>query len=158
MNQSVCELEQFFVGKLHLDFRSPPAKDMQVTQVRCNFDYGVGTHKSDPHRYRLTFRFDCHEATEDKTEVGNAVKAEISGFFRFPKSTDKKRMDLLIRLNGVSILYGILRGIVANATGVFPNGKFLLPTLMPQDIVKQVETEKAAASKKGKPTKSAAKK
>lgn len=158
MNQSVCELEQFVLGKLHLDFRPPPAREMRVTQVRCNFDYGVGTHKTDANRYRLTLRFDCHEAADDKTEVGNAVKAEISGFFRFPEGTEKKQMEALIRVNGVSILYGILRGIVANSTGVFPNGKFLLPTIMPQDIVKQVEAEKAAASKKNKPTKHTAKK
>jgi hypothetical protein len=65
-------------------------------------------------------------------------------------------MNTLVRVNGVSILYGILRGIIANATGMFPNGKFLLPTVMPQDIVKKIEAEKAAARQAKPDTKPAA--
>lgn len=147
MNRPVCQLEEFFLNKLHLDFQAPASGQELVTQLRFSFDYDVGTHKTDANRYRLTLEVTCHEATAAGKKTGNAVEVEITGFFSFPDGTDRKKMNLLVRVNGVSILYGILRGIVANNTGTFPHGKFLLPTVMPQDIVKQIEEEKAAQRK-----------
>ncbi len=55
-------------------------------------------------------------------------------------------MQSLVRFNGCTILYGILRGQLANITGSFPNRKLLLPTVMMEDVVKDIEREKAQGS------------
>lgn len=143
MTPTVCQLDEFFLTKLHLDFRPPEKGNAEVTQAGCTFDYAVATHHEEAHRYRLIFRVGCKEAAKDGTEVGNSVQAEIVGLFSFNPSDSKDKMDTLIRINGVSILYGILRGIVATTTGAFPGGKFLLPTVMPQEVVQMVEQAKA---------------
>lgn len=139
---TVCSLEEFSLTKLHLDFHQPEADEAVITQAKCGFDYAVATHSVEKNRYRLGFRVRCCEADEGGKHMGNAMEAEIVGFFRFDEDESKEKMDALIRLNGVSILYGILRGIVATVTGVFPTGKFLLPTVMPREIVEHAEKAK----------------
>lgn len=67
------------------------------------------------------------------------VDFQILGFFAFPKDTVEDNMQYLIRVNGCTILYGILRGIVANVTGTFPEGPLPLPTVMMHDVVNSVE-------------------
>ena len=57
---------------------------------------------------------------------------------------DEEQMQALIRINGSAILYGILRGEIAVFTGSFPGGKFVLPAVYMQDVVKDVETKNRA--------------
>jgi preprotein translocase subunit SecB len=144
----VCQLEDYVLTRLHLDFIPPQEDEVQINQARSAFDYSVGVHQKEKHRYRLEFRVKCHEADSKGNKVGYELETEIVGFFSFNESDPKEKMEMLVRLNGVSILYGILRGIVATASGSFPAGKFLLPTVMPQDVVESVEKGKVAAKKK----------
>lgn len=144
--QPVCQLEEFALTKLHVDFQPPKRDEAQVSQASFAFDYAVATQEKQQHRYRLTFQVGCKEVTDTSEPVGASIEAEIVGYFTFDVSDSKEKMDKLIRLNGVSILYGILRGIVATTTGVFPGGKFVLPTVMPQDIVTRVENQKAKSN------------
>ena len=74
--------------------------------------------------------------------IGIAFEAEIVGFFTFPEGTESTRIEQLVRLNGCTVLYGVLRGLIANTTGSFPGGKFILPTFMMQDVVAEVEKKR----------------
>jgi hypothetical protein len=72
-------------------------------------------------------------------------------------------MQYLIRVNGGTILYGILRGEIAAFTGSFPGGKFNLPTVNMMEIVKDCEEKLkqkhfAETSKEKKPIKKPRKK
>src|SRR5579872_5700442 len=136
------QLEEFNVLRLNVAYSMPPQDAlMKLTQMRCNFDYDVAVHHTERHRYRLIFRTKIEEMSGE-IQVGKIVEAEMLGFFRMlPDSTVEQR-ETRIRVNGVSILYGLLRGIVATTTGCFPMGKMVLPSVMPQDIVNAVETDK----------------
>ncbi|MDD5706586.1 MAG: hypothetical protein PHR35_11720, partial [Kiritimatiellae bacterium] len=58
--------------------------------------------------------------------------------------------DHFLQLNGAAILYGLLRGHVAQITAQGPHGQFLLPTL------NFLELQKQAAAKRDTPAKSLA--
>ncbi|MEX2381721.1 MAG: hypothetical protein WD490_05010 [Opitutales bacterium] len=63
----------------------------------------------------------------------------IQGVFRFDEGLEEQKMQYLVRVNGGTILYGILRGMLATMTGAFPEGRINLPTIMMQDVVRRVE-------------------
>jgi hypothetical protein len=68
------------------------------------------------------------------------------GFFWFPPEVPDDRIPYLIRVNGCTILYGILRGVVASLTGMFPEGPLALPTIMMQEVVRDIEANRDDAS------------
>lgn len=107
------------------------------------FDYDVARHATEKTRFRLAFRVGVKSKTP--APVDYSLDCEIVGFFRFPEDTTEESMQRLIRFNGCTILYGILRGQLANITGSFPRQKLLLPTVMMEDVVNQIEREKAQA-------------
>ena len=147
MTEPVCQLDDFHFLRLAVEWHDPEVAGQ--INVSHSFDYSVGRHKTEKNRYRLAFRFQAIPDTPQP--AGYVIRAEIVGFFSFPKETEPQKMEALVRLNGCTILYGILRGQIANVTGVFPQRKLVLPTFMMKDIVENVERAKASKSavKKG---------
>lgn len=144
MSEPVCQLDEFFLTRLRVDWVEPPKNTK--TQLRFGFDYTVGRHKDDPCRYRLQFRVTAR--SNEAQTVGLALDTEIVGFFTLPKDMDPDKREYQIRVNGCTLLYGILRGQLATVTGSFPGGKFILPTFMMQDVVADVEKRRAATPAK----------
>jgi preprotein translocase subunit SecB len=107
------------------------------------FDYDVARHAIEKNRFRLAFRVGVKSKTP--APVDYSLDCEIVGFFHFPENTKDDDMQRLIRLNGCTLLYGILRGQLANITGSFPRQKLILPTVMMEDVVNNIEQEKAQA-------------
>jgi hypothetical protein len=143
-----CQLEEFFVTRLHLDHREMKGLEKQKPkQLAYGFHYTVGQHKDEAHRYRMAFRVVAEEFADNEQPAGLKLESEIVGYLAINPQLDKSEREKLVRLNGVSILYGILRGIVATTSGTFPNGKLTLPAALPADIVNHVEGEKRKASK-----------
>jgi hypothetical protein len=137
------QLEEHALTRLHVDFISPPSGEMLIDSLESTFSYQVGVHNADTRRYRLNFNCKFEEACDrDKTRAGFKIDCEIVGLFLFDDDVDVAEREKLIRLNGVSVLYSTLRGILAVATGIFPGRRFLLPMTLPQEIVKIVEGNK----------------
>jgi len=98
------------------------------------------TEKEDVHQLRLTVSFG---RAEDEP-VGTPYTGEIVGraFFHLADSElDESEKARLIIVNGSAILYGLLRGQVAQVTALSHYGAFLLP---PVNLVESFR-EKAAA-------------
>jgi hypothetical protein len=139
-----CQLEEFFITRLHIDHRQQTAPEKQPAHhLGYGFDYVIGKHKEDECRYRMSFQFTAEEFSENEQPVGLKLDAEIVGFFSINPDLEKKKREALAQLNGASLLYGILRGVVATATGVFPEKKLNLPTVSPQEIVKLVHEKRS---------------
>jgi len=115
-----------------------------TVEIDFLFDYDVARHATEKNRFRLAFRVGVKSKTP--APVDYSLDCEIVGFFLFPEDTTEEAMQRLIRLNGCTILYGILRGQLANITGSFPRQKLILPTVMMEDVILQIEQEKAQAS------------
>lgn len=141
MNAPVCHLDEFFMTRVNVAWHEPP--EPGSVEIDFLFDYDVARHATEKNRFRLAFRLGAKSRTP--TPVDYSLDCEIVGFFRLPGDTTEENMQRLIRLNGCTILYGILRGQVASITGSFPRQKWILPTVMMEDVVSQIEREKAQA-------------
>lgn len=145
--------------RVNLAWHDP--KETTTVAVEHTFDYDVYRNPQQKSIFRLVFRFGLTSQTP--APVGYVLDSEIVGYFSFPADTSEENMQALIRHNGCTILYGILRGQIANITGSFPNAKLVLPTVMMDEVVKNIEKRKAdnrrtatIAKKAVKPAKSSA--
>jgi hypothetical protein len=134
------------VASLHVDWAVPTTEaPVEVKFTNNFFDYDLGSHKEDPSRRMMRFKATFQQLDGNQQKVGFTIRCELIGMFRFTEATPKGKEESVLRINGVSQLYGAMRGIVTVATGSFGVGHFLLPSLMPQEIVAEVEKIKAAA-------------
>lgn len=90
----------------------------------------VAPHKEDSTKYLLTMELlvrpnKDHEKEFFPYDVGIKGRA----FFTFREPCPRDQADHVLRLNGASILYGLLRGQVAQITAQSAHGQFLLPTV-----------------------------
>jgi preprotein translocase subunit SecB len=141
MTQPVCHLDEFFMTRVNVAWHEPSQPGS--VDIDYLFDYDVARHATEKHLFRLAFRLAAKSKTP--TPVDYSLDCEIVGFFRFPEESAEETMQRMVRLNGCTILYGILRGQLANITGSFPRQKLLLPTVMMEDVVNDIEQEKALA-------------
>lgn len=141
----VCDLNNFFLHTLEI--RGAKRVEAEHVTMSCSFDYDLACRDDDCRQVRMLLRVKVRpDADEEVQSCPYEINAEIEGFFTFSDELTDDQMGYLIRVNSATILYGILRGEVANVTGSFPSGKFLLPTVMMQDVVKEVEARKGNVS------------
>lgn len=142
----ILQLEDFTLTKLHIDWHSIDDSESQqpvAIETEISVSYDVKRHKERPNTFLLKLLFsDC--PLGKKTKQGIELHAEILGLFHFPEGMSEDEMQTLIRINGGTILYGILRGEIASLTGSFPSGKVVLPTIHMPEIVEAVEKKKKA--------------
>lgn len=154
MSAPPLHLEEFYLTRVNVAWVEPPA-EIEELELNLAYDYSVYRHKEDPLRYRLTLR--VGSVPQSPEPMGYQMDCEISGFFRFPEDSTEPKREYLIRVNGCTILYGILRGQFAGITGSFPNRPLLLPTVMMEDVVKEIESKKAKAAQPVPPVKKSTK-
>jgi len=162
MNPSTptCQLEDFHMTRLHLDWVDPAREEVNIEATNSRFDYDVFSNREHSRYFMMKFQAWFQQVDENRNKVGYQVECETLGIFEISEEIPEESWSGVIRLNGLSILYGILRGQLANATGSFPNGKLLIPTIMPKDIIQMVEEQEKRNAKKeasngtaGKPAK-----
>jgi hypothetical protein len=62
--------------------------------------------------------------TRSTTEpIGYTIDSEIVGLFSFPEGASEVKMQMLIRVNGATILYGILLGSADNRYWIFSSSE-----------------------------------
>lgn len=144
----IFQLEDYFLTRLNVKFIFHDEVEVEAESVSLEFDYDVLTHPDDPLRRILTLRVGVSQVAEDDSKMAYQVECEINGQFRIPEEIKKDQREGLLRINGVSILYSTLRGIIGNLSGSFPEGRLCLPTILPQDVVKHVEEGTAKLKKK----------
>jgi preprotein translocase subunit SecB len=153
------QLEDYYLTKLHIDWRAPSKPEVHVEEIQTGLDYDVAIHAKEKNRYKLDLRIRLSEAGKEEVNVGYVVSADIVGLFSFSEECEKEMREKLIRINGVSILYSTFRGILGGMTGMFEGRRLSLPTIMPNEVVKRVEEAKKtqrAAKKEAKEASTAA--
>ncbi len=138
------QLEDYYLTKLHIDWRAPSKTEVRVVEIQTGIDYDVAVHTKEKNRYKLDLRISLNEIGKEEKDVGYIVVAEIVGLFSFHEDSDKNTREKLIRINGVSILYSTFRGILGGMTGMFQGRRLALPTIMPNEVVQRVEENKKA--------------
>jgi hypothetical protein len=139
----VCTLDEYFIHCLNVNWLNPDS-NAEIESMSYSFDYDLSCHKQNNRKVRMLLSFWLGPNKDMETSAcPYEIHAKIDGYFTFNDDLDEKQMAYLSRVNSATILYGILRGEVGNVTGSFPSGKFLLPTVMMQDVIDMIEKEKA---------------
>lgn len=85
---------------------------------------------------------------DDAFNYYKRIFVELDGVFRLPDETSEddvaKYVPLLVRTN----LLGIARGVVAQATGMFPGGPYCIPFLNMKQVDASIESETAGIEAK----------
>jgi len=136
------QLEDYFLTRLHVDFSFPKEEEVHVEELSFDFDFDSLTHRDDPLRRMLTLRVRAGEQTENGEPVAHQLDCEINGQFQVPEEIPEDHREGLVCVNGVSILYSTLRGIIGNLSGSFPAGRLCLPTINPKELVENVVNAK----------------
>lgn len=102
--------------------------------------------KPDSLDYRVTVDFRL-SPRKDAVCRFERVEVRLVGFFSLPPDTDERLVRTLIPLSCFSILYGIARGVVAQATGMVARGPLLLP---PVNFVEYWEKQKRKQARQAK--------
>ena len=100
----------------------------------------ISPHKEDEKKYKLTLEIQVKPVPRKEKEFFPYMVA-IGGtaFFTFENPCPREEADKALRLNGASILYGLLRAQVAQVTAQSVHGQFLLPTLNFVEMSKEVK-------------------
>lgn len=111
-------------------------------------DFDVQQSEADQSRYRIIMRINLAEGGYSPEEnPPYALRIVIFGYFAFDEGTSEEVMLRMINFNGLSILYGIARGLMGQATGSSVHGQFLLPAVNFVGLLeKKAESEKAQAA------------
>lgn len=100
----------------------------------------ISPHAKDARKYRLTLEVQVKPtATKENEFFPYMVAIKGRAFFTFKEACPAEDADHTLRLNGASILYGLLRAQVAQITAQSVNGQFLLPTV---NFLELAETQK----------------
>lgn len=125
-------LNNYFVKEL--SYRSNPAYDSKAKvrkegKIHCNIEFGTGLNAPDHFMVALTIVVEPSEISPALDPYH--INMRIEGYFNFKQGSDVPPADKerLVTLNGSSILMGLARGLVAQATGVSEFGKYLLPAV-----------------------------
>lgn len=137
------DIWQYFVEELALRALAEHESD-RGHSGSVGVDFEVQRNEKNPIEYRIIMRIKLAESgyvPEENPPYSLALT--ISGYFRFEAGTDEPTMKRMLHVNGTSILYGIARGLVGQATGASVHGQFVLPTVNFIQILEARERAKA---------------
>lgn len=142
--EPAVKLDSFSILRSCIEMLPPSAETLQkaadsILQLKYNssISYSVGKNQDNEYNYKLTLGVKVIPE-----EFGWNIDMEIAGIFTFPEGTSAGDMEGMIRVNGCTILYGLLRGHLASVTGAFPSGPYILPTVNMFEVVKAIEESK----------------
>jgi len=139
------KLDDFFITKLNVNWTS----NVQDIEENPFIDYEILRNPENNREFGMRLLVQ----TQTKSDPGKPrlhIEAEISGFFTFFEDVDENKKQVIIRINGATILYGILRGVITSTSGSFPCGHFVLPSVYMNEILPKIDSRK----KKSLPKKS----
>jgi len=94
----------------------------------------------------IEFKVDINKHKKNRKLKGHL---ECTGAFSFPDNKDESEQTKILLFNGLSIMYGMIRGIVFEKASSLPPYERLLPTInLVNDIKRKLEEAKKAAFEK----------
>lgn len=104
-------------------------------QISTEFNFAVqGEHEFGA---RLRIRLHVDEPSETPANLPYELHTTIRGWFRTPIPLPGGVVPAPFALNAITILYGVIRGYVGNATGMFVNGPMIAPAFVFDDMVER---------------------
>lgn len=139
--EPAVNLHSFVIMRSNIEMLPPDDETLKSAvdgkvQLKYNsaITYSVAKNQDDEYNYKLTLGVKVVPEG-----FGWSIDVEIVGIFSFSKGTSISDMEGIVRVNGCTILYGLLRGHLASVTGAFPSGPYVLPTVNMLEVVKRIE-------------------
>ena len=146
--QARLDITEYFVRELIVR-ENPAYKAKESYEGEVKISYNIK--RKGP---ELLFRIDMTAQVGSPKKMASAYpyysSISLTGLFKFLEETDEDTIAKMIHLNGLSILYGIARGIVSQATSTCTYGKYILPTINFIEVIKRQSTKKALKKKSKK--------
>ncbi len=125
--QALLNIDDYFVEEFSIR-TNPNYKKAEAEQGGLEISFDIKRKGTEP-RFMILMQIDLNKSKKAFSSAAYQISLKISGFFSFVEGTPEETMNKMIGLNGLSILYGVSRGIVAQATANCPHGKFILPSM-----------------------------
>jgi len=121
-----------------------------TTSGAIDIDFNINRSSENPLDFMITQVIDINRRDEDFEQGDYRIHLKLSGFFSFAEGTSEEMINGMIAHNGLSILYGVARGSVADATATSWHGKFVLPAVNFIELVRQKAEALSEKPRKGK--------
>lgn len=153
MNASLMQLEALVLSSLVIEGRTleKPLENVPLDGAH-QVSYDIARHLDNPQfRLRATFTTTWDG---DQPSYFQRIEVGVTGIFLFPPETPEESIAKYVPELCLANLYGAARGIVAQATALFPGGPYVLPLLNMHEVIKTAAPavrEEDAAVKKAPP-------
>ncbi len=134
--QTLLNINDYVVDELTV--RGNPTFRKSEKEQKGQLDIGLSfkrKHK-EPRSFMISMVIEISKSKDAGANYPYYVYLRIDGFFEFSEKADEETMQKMISLNGVSVLFGIARGVVAQVTANGAHGKFILPTINFVEMIK----------------------
>ncbi len=123
-----------------------PLSDRTPGKIHCSVEYSRAIEV--PDHFKVAIEVVVEPSTIAPAVDPYSVGLKMQGSFNFlPDSgMTEAQLERMATLNGLSILYGLGRGLVAQSTGVGQFGKYLLPSINFVELLQK--KEKVASEEK----------
>lgn len=117
-------------------------------------DFDIKRSGDNPLDFMVTLLVYLNKSDEAFHRADYRIFLKLTGYFSFNEGVTEEAINGMIAPNGLSMLYGVARGIVSNTTATSWHGKLMLPAINFVELIQQkVMTEKKTPAKKVKMSK-----
>ena len=149
---SPLQLSNYFVSEF--SYRTNPAYRVEASvrhEGKIHWTVQLGTGINAPDHFMLALSIVVEPSETPPPLDPYHISMRIDGAFNFASENNlsQSEKERMVCLNGCSILMGLARGFVAQATGVSTFGKYLLPPVNFVEIAKDLQSNISSASETG---------
>lgn len=134
--QALLDINEYHVDNIAIKVNSD-YKQSDIKNCNVSVDFDIRQNNDDPLVFMILLFIKLNDSKATSTSAEYHIKLDITGYFSFIEGTAEETVNKMIAPSGLSILYGVARGVIAQVTGNFKYGKFILPTLNFMEIIKK---------------------
>jgi len=144
MKKTDFQLEHYTLEKMHADWIAPTSDTAtNIEQIESSFSCHVLRHNKLPRQFKVVFEGRFFQRTAAGALLGFQVEAKVVALVTVSDAVPEGKLQSFVHGNAVNVLYGTLRGLVASATGVFPYGPLILPSISANEILASIQAQPA---------------
>ena len=148
MSDSPLLLDRYFFVKTSLEAQSK-ADLKAINSIETSVELSKAEGKPKDYLISLTVRLLPHE----ENQPGYLGEFVVMGFFKVHSEYPEDKCDKLVAVNGASILYGVVREMVANLTARGPWPMLTLVATSFSDVLDEMTMAKEVSESQKRPAK-----
>ncbi len=128
--RKLLEITSFRLEELHVESNPAASDDTDVQALDPHVEFNAFLHETDPKLFAVSLTVSSHPE-----DVGLLqFMARITGYFSVTEPFQKRKLNSERVVNGLTILYGLLRGHLSTVSSWFDES-LIIPTVYFTDLV-----------------------